>query len=77
MEDRRYSETGPWRGWLFSLLLGMALAFVCLTWLNRRAASPPMPDLEGPETTAQSQQDSVGFEFSLRFRILLPQGKEK
>ena len=63
----------PWRDWLFSLLIGAVLALLCMAWLGR--SDPPNP----PETTVaedQREQRSVGFEFVVRFRVLLPDGAE-
>ena len=72
MEDRRRnSDNDPWRGWLASLLLGMILAVLCLGWLNRHDPPAYMPGQETVDAQA-ARQRSVGFEFSLGFRILLP-----
>ncbi len=58
----------PWRDWLFSLLLGVALALLCMAWLGRGSTAPEAPATEGES----AQQRSVGFEFVVRFRVLLP-----
>ncbi len=58
----------PWRDWLFSLLLGAVLALLCMAWLGRSSAAPETPAEEGEG----GQQRSVGFEFVVRFRVLLP-----
>ena len=71
MDDRRRDDNGPWRGWFFSVLLGLFLAMLCLNWLNRRATPVYLPSQEAVDAHAANQR-SVGFEFSLGFRILLP-----
>ncbi len=58
----------PWRDLLFSLLLGAVLALLCMAWLGRSSAAPETPAVEGEA----GQQRSVGFEFVVRFRVLLP-----
>ncbi len=58
----------PWRDLLFSLLLGAVLALLCMVWLGRSSSVPATPAAEGEE----EQQRSVGFEFVVRFRVLLP-----
>ena len=76
MGKRRRNGRGDMRDWLWSALLGVGLALVCIFWLNGRrpgvlpAASPAV------QTADQSGERSLGFEFTLRFRILLPKGKE-
>ncbi len=58
----------PWRDLLFSLLFGAVLALLCMAWLGRGSAAPETPAAEGES----AQQRSVGFEFVVRFRVLLP-----
>ncbi len=58
----------PWRDLLFSLLIGAVLALLCMAWLGRGSAVPEVPAVEGEE----GRQRSVGFEFVVRFRVLLP-----
>ena len=70
MEDRR-NDNGPGRGWFFPVLLGLFLAVLCLNWLNRRTAPVYVPSQETVDAQVTNQR-SVGFEFSLGFRILLP-----
>lgn len=56
-------------GWLVSLVFGVVIAMVCMAWLGRTA-----PGAQSPATDAvQTHQRSLGFEFTLRFRILLPE----
>lgn len=71
MTRRRRDRPEPWRDWLLSALLGVGLALLCILWLNgRRAPAAPAPAEE------QTEERSLGFEFTLRFRILLPKGRE-
>ncbi len=56
-------------GWLASLVFGVVIAMVCMAWLGRAAQSAPEPSADGVQA---HQQRSLGFEFTLRFRILLP-----
>ncbi len=58
----------PWRDLLFSLLVGAVLALLCMAWLGRGSAAPEAPVVEGTD----AQQRSVGLEFVVRFRVLLP-----
>ncbi len=58
----------PWRDLLFSLLLGAVLALLCMAWLGRGSTAPEAPAVEGEG----GRQRSVGFEFVVRFRVLLP-----
>ncbi len=74
MEDRRRREDRPWRGCLLGVLAGLVLALLCLTWLERRSGPAPAEFPVG--TAGQEGQNSVGVEFSLRFRVLLPQGEK-
>ncbi len=58
----------PWRDLLFSLLFGAVLALLCMAWLGRGPTAPEAPAAEGEA----GGQRSVGFEFAVRFRVLLP-----
>ncbi len=58
----------PWRDLLFSLLVGAVLALLCMAWLGRSSTAPAAPAVEGEA----GQQRSVGVEFVVRFRVLLP-----
>ncbi len=58
----------PWRDLLFSLLIGAVLALLCMAWLGRGSNPPEAPAVEGEE----GRQRSVGFEFVVHFRVLLP-----
>lgn len=74
MEKRRRNRDDRWTDWLLSVLLGVGLALLCILWLGGRAArnAPAAPD---PATVTQEAGRSLGFEFTLRFRILLPESK--
>lgn len=72
MTRRRRDRPEPWREWLWSALLGAALAGACILWLEfrgRARAVPPSPTA-GP--TAEARERSVGFEVNFGFRIILP-----
>lgn len=56
-------------GWLASLVFGVVIAMVCMAWLGRATQSVPEPSTDA----VQAHQRSLGFEFTLRFRILLPE----
>ncbi len=58
----------PWRDLLFSLFLGAVLALLCMAWLGKGSGVPEAPAVEGES----ARQRSVGFEFVVRFRVLLP-----
>lgn len=72
MTRRRQSGPGLWREWLWSALLGIGLALVLILWLG--SARTPKGREEEPVSTQEER--SLGFEFTVRFRILLPKGKD-
>lgn len=69
MERRGRKDGEPWMGWLASLVFGVVIAMVCMAWLGRATQSARSPSTDA----VQAQQRSLGFEFTLRFRILLPE----
>lgn len=75
---RRWSGQSSWRDWLWSALLGIGLALVLILWTGwaRNTEDPerePVFPLGEPEETGRS----LGLEFNFRFRILLPEDKDK
>lgn len=77
MTRRRQDRPELWRDWLWSALLGVGLALALIFWLGR-AHRPEVPERE-LGSAAQEQRDtdrSLGFEFTVRFRVLLPKDKD-
>lgn len=72
MGKRRRDRDDRWTDWLLSVLLGVGLALLCILWLGGRAA-PNAPATPAPGAVSQETGRSLGFEFTLRFRILLPE----
>lgn len=74
MSKRRRDRDDRWIDWLFSVLLGVGLALLCILWLGGRSArnAPAAPENPSSVTAAETGR-SLGFEFTLRFRILLPE----
>lgn len=75
MGKRRRDRDDRWVDWLLSVLLGMGLALLCILWLGGRSArnTPAAAPENPPSVTAAEAGRSLGFEFTLRFRILLPE----
>lgn len=77
MTRRRRDRPELWWDWLWSALLGIGLALALIFFLGR-AHRPEVPEQE-PGSAAQEQGDadrSLGFEFTVRFRVLLPRDKD-
>ncbi len=62
-------EERPWQGWLLSLLVGAALTVLAMGWLGR--GQPSTATAPAVESTVR-ERNSIGFSFSLRFEVLLP-----
>ena len=73
---RRGKDRGNARDWLWSALLGVGLALACIIWLNGRSSSALPAAPPTAPAVDQSGERSLGFEFTLRVRILLPKGRE-
>lgn len=76
MTRRRRDRPEPWRDWLLSALLGVGLALLCIVFLNGRTPNALPAATSAAPAADQDGGRSLGFEFTLRFRILLPKGKE-
>lgn len=76
MRRRRWNGQGSWRDWLWSALLGVGLALLCIIWLSGR--TPETVPAAAPVSSAAEWdgERSLGFEFTVRFRILLPRDKD-
>lgn len=75
MAHHRESGPRPWQEWLWSALLGVGLALALIFWLGR--ARTPEREAWAPSAPQEErEQRSVGFEFTVRFRVLLPDRAE-
>lgn len=70
MAGRRPRPPWPWRDWFFSLLIGVGLALTCIVLVSRGQAPAGSVSAESVKP-----QRSVGLEFHISFRILLPENK--